>query len=146
MSTPAKKTSFGEKLLGFVILAGVLYGVGSCYNWASETNRASSDRRADRESSLLLLMVHDLQWRAGGFGSVMIVNFTLENLLPHAAKDLRLACQVQGASGTVIAQPSTTIYEIFPSEKKRRIKDLSVGFIPSQAKTASCKIAGYTPA
>lgn len=92
---------------------------------------------------LPFVTIKNWSWKNGGFGAVMVADFTLRNENGFGVKDVLIKCETYGGSGTQIGEVSTTVYEIVAAHKEKTIRGLSVGFINSQAKSASCRIAHF---
>lgn len=80
------------------------------------------------------------KWTKDGFGTIMMVDFTLTNRSPFDAKDITVTCTHYAPSGTEIDSNTRTIYEVVPAHGKKVIKDFNMGFIHSQAASTSCRI------
>jgi hypothetical protein len=83
-------------------------------------------------------------WSKGGFGSVMEANFVIRNPLEFGVKDIEITCVHAAPSGTEIDRNSRTIYEVFPAKSTKRIDDVNMGFIHSQARRSRCRIVNAT--
>lgn len=81
-------------------------------------------------------------WTKGGFGSVMIANFTVKNPTKYAVKDISVTCTHSAASGTEIDSNTRTIYEMVKAKDQKRIREFNMGFIHSQAQRTRCQIDG----
>lgn len=79
------------------------------------------------------------RWSKGGFGSVMVADFTLKNTSNLPLRDIGIKCKLQGNSGTVINIKHITLFEKLRPKATRTIRDVNVGFIDSQASRASCE-------
>ncbi len=86
------------------------------------------------------VQIENFSWSKGGFGSVMIANFSIKNNLPWAIKDIEVKCTHTAPSGTTIDQNRRTIFERIEANKSRRISNFSMGFIHSQASRSGCDI------
>lgn len=86
------------------------------------------------------VVIEKFSWSKGGFGSVMIANFSVKNNLPWAIKDIEIQCTHSAPSGTTIDRNKKTIYERVEANKSRRINNFSMGFIHSQASRSGCDI------
>ena len=84
------------------------------------------------------------QWRKGGFDSVMIADFQVDNDNPYSVRDIEIRCHVSGESGTVIGWPSKTIYRRIQPHTSTWFMEESMGFISSQAAAADCEIGLVT--
>jgi len=81
-------------------------------------------------------------WRKEGFGSVMMADFTIRNDSPFDVKDLVIRCTDAAPSGTVIDHNTRTVYEIVKAHSTRTFRNVSMGFIQSQAQRSGCDILG----
>jgi hypothetical protein len=98
-----------------------------------------------RRTALGHISIKNFNWTKGGFGTVMILNeLTISNGSKYSAQDFQIECTVSAPSGTLLGRPSTTLYETVGAGKTRSFRDLSVGFVHSQATQASCRISGVT--
>lgn len=100
-----------------------------------------SYRRPDESASGLRL---DFEWRAGGFGSIAIVDLTFKNENTIAVKDPVVECTFYGASGTKISTKTQTIYRSFGPKKSGTAKGISLGFINQQSATGACRVMSVT--
>jgi hypothetical protein len=82
----------------------------------------------------------NFNWSKGGFGTVMLLNATIKNTSTVAIKDLTIKCVHFAPSGTNIDSNTQTLYELIGPGKTRRFRNISMGFILSQASQSSCKI------
>lgn len=82
----------------------------------------------------------DFTWSAGGFGAVMLANFTIKSTLQFPVKDVLIRCVGSGNSGTELGKVSQTVYEIIPPKSTKRLNNVNMGFIPGQMARASCEI------
>lgn len=137
--TQHAESALGNVVGTLVLIGGVVWAVNSCSEWNEDLRK----KAAAREAELSMVSVREFKWRKDGFGTVLVATFKVENALSYDIKDVRLECRVRGASGTVVSQPSVTIYEAFPAQKWKLVRDFSVGFISSQASTANCDVVGF---
>jgi len=79
-------------------------------------------------------------WRKGGFGAVAIGTFVIANDNPFAVHDMQLSCSFYAESGTLLSDPTVTIYRTFAARKKTTVADFDLGFIDPQSTRASCRI------
>jgi hypothetical protein len=82
-------------------------------------------------------------WEKGGFESVLLARFTVDNRSNHAVKDLRIVCEHFAASGTNIDSNRETVYQTFPAKKKTRTGEVNMGFIHSQVEKSGCVIDDF---
>ena len=85
-------------------------------------------------------MTLDWRWHSGGFGVVMVADFTVTNKNAFDVKDIEVTCKSYGASGTSLGSVDHTIYDVVKAGKTRKFKDVNVGFINSQASKANCEV------
>lgn len=100
--------------------------------------RAAAREQHYREHPEKAVIVTE-RWSKGGFGSVMVADFTLKNVSNLALRDFRLECELQGNSGTLVNTKRITLFEKLGPQATRTIRDVNVGFINSQAARASCE-------
>ena len=82
----------------------------------------------------------DFTWTAGGFGAVMVANFTIKSTLQFPVRDIAVRCTGSGNSGTELGVVRQTLYEIIPPKSTKRINNINMGFIPGQMTRANCEI------
>jgi hypothetical protein len=73
-------------------------------------------------------------------GSILYESFTIRNDGDAAVKDLKIKCEHEAPSGTVIDSNTRTIYEIVPAHKSRTFPNFNMGFINPQATKSGCLI------
>ena len=106
---------------------------------------AAAKRRAEeREAGLNRQPVgFDLiEWRLGGFNTVMVLNFNLQNNTPSTLRDFVIACRTFAASGTVLSTLSGTLYEALGPGEQRTYELILSGAHP-QASRALCAVARW---
>jgi hypothetical protein len=154
--TPNKKSGAGKVIL---ILFAVLFGFcafsGIIFSTMRSTRRASNSpananslasqptstpAESPYETALREVDIKKMDWHTGGFDSIMMADFTIENPTAYTIKDIEITCTHYAASGTRIDSNTRTIYEIIPPKKTRTFKRFNMGFIHSQAQSSSCKI------
>ena len=94
----------------------------------------------DPKNVLLRDVKLDFKWHTEGFGSVMIANFTIKNPTQYRFKDFEIKCTHSAPSGTVIDSNTRTIYQTVEPTSTKVVKDMSMGFINSQAARSGCQI------
>lgn len=111
---------------------------------AARTAREADERHAlkVRTNTLDIDKLHIVKasWTTGGFGTVMMYDFTVANKSDGPMKDLQLECKTYGASGTKLNTLQYTLYEKIPEGKTRTFRDLNIGFIDGQSAGAECSI------
>jgi hypothetical protein len=103
---------------------------------------AEAKKRLSPEQAMTL---SNFRWEAGGFGSVGIATFAIENNNDFAVKDIRLRCAFDAASGTQVSQTFPVIYDTVKPKGKRTFSKVNLGLIHSQSAKALCTVAGATP-
>jgi len=87
-------------------------------------------------------------WRKGGFGTVILGTFTIENRNDFAIKDIDVVCQLTGQSGTVVGYTASTIYETVAAHSHKTVRELNMGSGVSvdfnQAAAAYCKLGAMS--
>ena len=103
------------------------------------TSTASAPQLSPKEEALRDFKL-DFEWGKGGFGSIMLVDFTFQNKGKYAVKDIEVVCKSAANSGTYIDKNRKTIYEtVLPGETKK-IQRFNMGFLNSQATSTSCLV------
>lgn len=103
--------------------------------------KAKRDRQAEvREHPEKGVELVDFTWNKGGFGSIMLLDATIKNTATVPLKDFTVKCVHSAPSGTVIDSNTETVYERIAPGKSRRFREISMGFIKSQASHSSCEI------
>ena len=138
-TTLAKAVSF--IWLGIFVLVWATHSNELKTSNTSATQNASYQATPESPKEVALRQVSiDFKWSKGGFGNVMIADFTITNLSNYAVKDLDVTCTHHANSGTEIDSNSRTIYETVPARGKKVVRNFNMGFIHSQAARSSCKI------
>jgi len=88
------------------------------------------------------LSIVDWSWRAGGYGVIMLADFTIRNDGGESASDIQIKCTMVAPSGTELGAVAVTVYETVRSRQKRTFRGVNMGFISHQAKSARCDIVG----
>ncbi len=143
MAANSKPMTWPERIVAVGLILGAIWGVNSCSEWSAQKAAQREAVKALRAAELSRVGLTNFSWRKGGFGSVMIANFTIENGLDRDIADVRVECRVTGRSGTTIGTPWLMVYEVVKTGKSRNIKDMSVGFVHSQSTNASCSVADF---
>jgi hypothetical protein len=79
-------------------------------------------------------------WRKDGFGSVMLLSFTVKNDSSRDVKDFRVTCRHSAKSGTVIDSNSQIVYDVVKAHSVKRFNDFNMEFIDTQAASSSCTL------
>lgn len=110
----------------------------------SERLTASQPVELTRRQMLANLSVNSLVWEKGGFGSVMLATFMVENKNPTRVKDVQVTCGLTANSGTMIDTAIHTIYEGIDKKSYIYVRDVNMGFIHSQASRSSCVVTDFS--
>jgi hypothetical protein len=111
-------------------------------NAAEQLAIRSPDGFAAAETRLV-----DFTWERGGFGTVMIANFTIRNESPIDIANPKLHCNRATEDGVVLDQNDGTAYGIIRAHSTARIANVNMGFLSSEAGSSkhaktNCEIVG----
>jgi PAS domain S-box-containing protein len=89
----------------------------------------------------------DFTWEKGGFGTVMIGNFTIRNDSPVDVADFKIRCQQYDQNGVVLDQNAGTAFGVAKAHSTIRIPNINMGFLSAQSGTSrttktDCEILG----
>jgi hypothetical protein len=122
----------------------------AAYEAARPIREALAARKAkeDYESSHITRpQLTIISWEKGGFGSVALMTVKITNTSDKGyVKDIAIACEYHGKSGTTINSHSAVIYETIKPKQSYIAKGLNMGFINQQAANASCSFVGASAA
>jgi hypothetical protein len=93
-----------------------------------------------RQQIIDQVKIKELNWYKSGVENIMMVNVTFENAGASDVEDIELTCDDYSNSGTKIHNNSRIIYEVVKAGKSKHILNVDMGFIDSQAVSASCRI------
>jgi len=116
--------------------------LGAMRSAAEQLAIRSPDGFAAAETRLV-----NFTWERGGFGTVMIANFTIRNESPIDIANPKLRCNCTTQDGVVLDQNDGTAYGIIRAHSTARISNVNMGFLSSEngsskhAKT-NCEIVG----
>jgi hypothetical protein len=145
------------KVLGFVVLGCValilsLAAIGhiagpSPERLKREEERAASAAQAKAVAAQYVTLLTSMklvksEWGKSG-GTVMMISFTVRNDNSDAVKDVGVACEVFGGSGTSLGIRKTVIFELFAPGKSRTVRDQNMGVVNPQAQTARCEVVSF---
>lgn len=82
----------------------------------------------------------DFEWHIGGFGNVMLADFTVTNDGARGIKDFTIRCIHSAKSGTEIDRNTKVIYDVVPAKTTKKIRDVNMGLINSQAQSSRCSV------
>lgn len=75
----------------------------------------------------------DFTWERGGFGTVMIANFTIRNDSPVDVANVKIRCSNAREDGVVLDQNEGTAYGVIRAHSTARIPNINMGFLSSEA-------------
>lgn len=131
-------------LLWIVAIFVLLVAAGNIYKGANSSTAvalgSSPTVIPDLPSQHLTLAKSS--WRKGGFNSVAFGTFAVKNDNAVPVKDIEIACDFFGKSGTRINSGDATIYDTAPPKKTKTFPEVSLGFIDQQVTSMSCDIVG----
>jgi PAS domain S-box-containing protein len=86
-------------------------------------------------------------WEKGGFGTVMMANFTIRNDSPVDVADFKIRCDHYGADGVVLDQNSGTAFGIVKAHATTRIPNVNMGLLNPSSGTSrttktECEVLG----
>ena len=70
----------------------------------------------------------------------MMASFTIHNGNDFPVKDIQIECPLSARSGTKIDSVKQTVYEIIPANSSKTFREVNMGFIRDQAKSATCEV------
>lgn len=119
-------------------------------NWDKQTERfagyaeRSKEYKNEQQASnpSKYLSINETTWNKGGFGTVGIHNFSIQNDADISFKDIVIRVDYFSETGTFLGRSVRTIYKQIASKQTINIVELNTGFIPTDA--SSCKITVVT--
>lgn len=131
--------------VGIVLLTLVFIG-----NFSSPDNPSSSTSMpaknvalAPTKSDIADKIELDFSWKPGGFGSIMMADFTIKNTSKLDIKDVEIRCDHFSKSETKIDSSTREVYEIFKANSQKHFPDFNMGFMHSQANSSSCYVKDF---
>jgi PAS domain S-box-containing protein len=114
---------------------------------ASQTAAEQLAVRFPKEFAAAETKLVDFSWQKGGFGTVMIANFTVRNDSPVDVGDLKIQCENYAASGVLVDHNDGTAFAIVKAHATTRIPNVNMGFLNSESGTSrttktDCEILG----
>ncbi len=79
----------------------------------------------------------------GGFDSVMIANFAIENKTQSTIKDIEIVCDSYSETNTRIDSNRRTIYKLLAPGKSLEINEFNMGFISPNVSSTSCRTVKF---
>jgi hypothetical protein len=86
----------------------------------------------------------DFQWRAGGFGSVMVVDFKLTSTAPVEIRKVLVACTAAAGNGTALGTSTELFHVALTTGKSHVVKGYSMQLISQQVARAGCRVIRAT--
>jgi len=74
----------------------------------------------------------DFTWEKGGFGTVMMANFTIRNNSPIDVADFKIHCERDTDAGVVLDDNAGTAYGVVKAHTTKRIPNVNMGFLSEQ--------------
>ena len=117
-------------------------GIGFFVIWLIGINASNTAPSAPdpKQTALANLELKKLSFSTGGFGTVMLLNVTIQNNGAANVKDVGIECGLYSNSGTKIDSASKVVYEVIPAGKSLKLREFNMGFINSQATNTRCGI------
>lgn len=112
----------------------------SSFSLAGQTDEKQENGTKDGLTPLQRVVFKKIEWKDGGFGNVLIANFTIRNNNDFEIKDVTITCEHHAKSGTSLGFSTKTIYDVFSPKKEKTIKLFNMGFMNSQTEKTSCDI------
>lgn len=144
ISNPSGSMSNGLRI--FLIVVGIVVGLnllGRLTGGLKPTS--SSDRNSapavSAKEIALAGVSFDFVWSRDESGNTMTANFSITNPTEYAVKDIQVTCVHKTASGAEIGRSVRTLYVVVSAKETKRLKDVNMGIIPSEAKTSLCHIS-----
>lgn len=100
---------------------------------AAQTAAEQLAMRSPRDFASAETKLVDFTWEKGGFGTVMMANFTVRNDSPVDVADLKIHCDHYAANGVVLDQNAGTAYAVVKARSTTRIPNVNMGFLNPQS-------------
>jgi PAS domain S-box-containing protein len=92
--------------------------------------------RSPQEFAVAETKLVEFTWQKGGFGTVMMANFTIHNDSPVDVADFKITCEHYSAEGVVLDQNAGTAFGIVKAHATAKIPNINMGFLNSQSGTS----------
>jgi len=89
--------------------------------------------RFPQEFAAIETKLVDFTWEKGGFGTVMMANFTIRNDSPVDVADFKIRCQHYDPNGVVLDQNAGTAFGFAKAHSTTRIANINMGFLNPQS-------------
>ena len=128
-----------------LIFIGSLIDKNKKEDYQSKTNTSTSNQFSPKpkplkETAIELVKIKDFNWHKGGFGNIMIADFTIDNKSPYDIKDITVTCTHRSKSETKIDITKGTIYDVIKAGKTKKFNKINLGFVHSQSSSCNCEI------
>src|SRR5260370_42364521 len=132
------------KVFGVIVPLGVIIAFASMTLSPEEKEQAEKVRIQEFAATnpQVRMRLTDFSWEAGGFGTVLLNDFTIVNGNTFAVKDITISCVLQGPSGTVVGTTKHAVYDVVLAHSAKRFEKVNMGFINSQTYIVSCAVNG----
>jgi hypothetical protein len=104
----------------------------------SITQAAAPVLAADPRTAMNVVKV---DWRREGFGFTAVADVSVRNNNSYSVRVDRINCRFRTADGAM-EDHSQGVYDIVQARTERTIRNVSLGFVDSEAKGIDCSVAG----
>ena len=91
------------------------------------------------------LSISETTWNKGGFGAVGIHSFSIQNKANISFKDIIIRVDYFSETGTFLGRSLRTVYKQIPSKETINIRELNMGFIPTDANNCTLNVVTAIP-
>ena len=89
----------------------------------------------------IAMNVVKVDWRREGFGFTAVADVSVRNNNSYSVRVDRIKCRFRAADGGM-EDHSQGVYDIVQPRTERTIRNVSLGFVDSEAKGIDCSVAG----
>jgi hypothetical protein len=82
-----------------------------------------------------------VDWRRDGFGYTAVADVSVRNNNSYSVRVDRISCRFRGPDGAM-EDHAQGVYDIVQPRTERTIRNVSLGFVSSEAKGIDCSVAG----
>ncbi|MGD0217506.1 MAG: hypothetical protein ABSC45_08370 [Desulfobaccales bacterium] len=136
-------------IIGFIFLILAIYILSQ--HWTSPPKYDSTSNPpeqqtfinkgpSEKELALGKVKITAFRWRTGGFGTVMLADFTIKNNNDFDIKDIAIKCTDYAKSGTIIDYNDRIIYDVIKAGQTRTFRNFNMGLVHNQAEKSFAKI------
>ena len=83
------------------------------------------------------------EFNVGGFGTVMMADFTITNNTKARVKDIEVRCNGYSETGTKIDTNVRTIYKAISPGTSIKVNQFNMGFIGTNVQTTRCSTTSF---